>query len=79
LKKFRAAPPDHPDFQPPVNVLIPAYNEESVIVYTINSVLESDYPKLEVIVVDDGSNRWHGRVARRTIRAQPARARDSPA
>src|SRR5205085_11733967 len=33
----------------------PAFNEEDVIVYTINSVLESDYPKLEVIVVDDGS------------------------
>src|SRR6202790_5495489 len=55
IEKFRPAPPDHPDFQPPVSVLVPAYNEESVIVYTINSVLESDYPKLEVIVVDDGS------------------------
>jgi cellulose synthase/poly-beta-1,6-N-acetylglucosamine synthase-like glycosyltransferase/spore germination protein YaaH/peptidoglycan/xylan/chitin deacetylase (PgdA/CDA1 family) len=55
VEKFRAAPPDHPDFQPPVSVLIPAYNEESVIVYTVNSVLESDYARLEVIVVDDGS------------------------
>ncbi len=55
VEKFRPAPLDHPDFQPPVSVLIPAYNEESVIVYTVNSVLESDYPKLEVIVVDDGS------------------------
>jgi cellulose synthase/poly-beta-1,6-N-acetylglucosamine synthase-like glycosyltransferase/spore germination protein YaaH/peptidoglycan/xylan/chitin deacetylase (PgdA/CDA1 family) len=55
IEKFRPPPPDHPDFQPLVSVLIPAYNEESVVVYTINSVLESDYPKLEVIVVDDGS------------------------
>jgi cellulose synthase/poly-beta-1,6-N-acetylglucosamine synthase-like glycosyltransferase/peptidoglycan/xylan/chitin deacetylase (PgdA/CDA1 family)/spore germination protein YaaH len=55
IEKFRSAPPDHPEFQPPVSVLIPAYNEEEVIVYTINSVLESDYPNLEVIVVDDGS------------------------
>jgi cellulose synthase/poly-beta-1,6-N-acetylglucosamine synthase-like glycosyltransferase len=55
VEKFRPSPPDHPDFQPPVSVLIPAYNEESVIVYTINSVLESDYPNLEVIVVNDGS------------------------
>src|SRR5229473_2574861 len=55
VEKFRPAPLDHPDFQPPVSVLIPAYNEESVIVYTVNSVLESDYLKLEVIVVDDGS------------------------
>src|SRR5579862_2554650 len=55
IEKFRAAPLDHPDFQPLVSVLIPAYNEEEVIVYTVNSVLESDYPNLEVIVVDDGS------------------------
>jgi GT2 family glycosyltransferase len=45
IEKFRPSPPDHPDFQPLVSVLIPAYNEEDVIVYTVNSVLESDYPK----------------------------------
>src|SRR4029077_4048061 len=55
IETFRPVPPDHPEFQPLVSVLIPAYNEEEVIVYTINSVLESDYPNLEVIVVDDGS------------------------
>jgi len=55
IEKFRPAPPDHPDFQPLVSVLIPAYNEVGVIVYTVNSVLESDYSKLEVIVIDDGS------------------------
>ncbi len=56
IEKFRPETPDQPDFQPMVSVLIPAYNEEDVIVYTVNSVLESDYPRLEVIVVDDGSN-----------------------
>ncbi len=55
IEKFRAGPPEHPDFQPLVSVLIPAYNEAEVIVYTVNSALESDYPKLEVIVIDDGS------------------------
>ncbi len=55
IEKLRPAPPDHPEFQPLVSVLIPAYNEAEVIVETVNSVLESDYPKLEVIVVDDGS------------------------
>jgi peptidoglycan-N-acetylglucosamine deacetylase len=55
IEKFRPAPSDHPEFQPFISVLIPAYNEEEVIVDTINSVLESDYPRLEVIVVDDGS------------------------
>jgi len=37
------------------SVLIPAYNEEKVIARTIRQVLASDYPNLEVIVLDDGS------------------------
>lgn len=46
---------DSPDFQPPVTVIIAAYNEEAVIVRTVQSVLGSLYKGLEVIVVDDGS------------------------
>src|ERR1700676_2422021 len=72
IEKFRPAPPDHPDFQPPVSVLVPAYNEESVIVYTINSVLESDYPKLEVIVVDDGSTDGTGDLLDEQFARNPA-------
>src|ERR1700674_1490260 len=60
IEKFRPSPPDQPDFQPIVSVLIPAYNEEDVIVFTVNSALESDYPRLDVIVVDDGSNEGTG-------------------
>ncbi len=40
---------------PSVTVLIPAHNEESVIVQTVQSVLLSDYDDIHVIVVDDGS------------------------
>jgi cellulose synthase/poly-beta-1,6-N-acetylglucosamine synthase-like glycosyltransferase/peptidoglycan/xylan/chitin deacetylase (PgdA/CDA1 family) len=39
----------------PVTVLIPAFNEEKVIVTTIERILASDYPNLEVLVIDDGS------------------------
>jgi cellulose synthase/poly-beta-1,6-N-acetylglucosamine synthase-like glycosyltransferase/peptidoglycan/xylan/chitin deacetylase (PgdA/CDA1 family)/spore germination protein YaaH len=42
-------------FQPRVAVLIPAFNEERVIVKTVRSALNSKYPKLRVIVIDDGS------------------------
>ncbi|MGA2571952.1 MAG: polysaccharide deacetylase family protein, partial [Terracidiphilus sp.] len=42
-------------YNPRVAVLIPAYNEEPVIVRTIRSVLNSDYKSLHVIVIDDGS------------------------
>ena len=40
---------------PSVSVIIPAYNEEKTIVNTIKSIAASDYPKFEIIVVDDGS------------------------
>ena len=51
-RRRRAVPPD---FHPAVSVIIPAYNEERVIVSSVRRVLASDYPGLEVIVVDDGS------------------------
>jgi cellulose synthase/poly-beta-1,6-N-acetylglucosamine synthase-like glycosyltransferase len=38
-----------------VTVLIPAFNEEKVIVTTIERILASDYNELEVLVIDDGS------------------------
>ncbi|MGC1686857.1 MAG: glycosyltransferase, partial [Candidatus Acidiferrales bacterium] len=55
IEKARPAPGDHPEYQPTVSVLIPAYNEEAVIVATVRAALASDYPKLEILVVDDGS------------------------
>jgi cellulose synthase/poly-beta-1,6-N-acetylglucosamine synthase-like glycosyltransferase/peptidoglycan/xylan/chitin deacetylase (PgdA/CDA1 family)/spore germination protein YaaH len=45
-----------PSFHPRIAVLIPAYNEEKVIVRTIRSVLNSDYANLHVVVIDDGSS-----------------------
>jgi cellulose synthase/poly-beta-1,6-N-acetylglucosamine synthase-like glycosyltransferase len=44
-----------PSAWPTVTVVIPAYNEASVIGRCIESTLASDYPNFEVIVVDDGS------------------------
>jgi cellulose synthase/poly-beta-1,6-N-acetylglucosamine synthase-like glycosyltransferase/spore germination protein YaaH/peptidoglycan/xylan/chitin deacetylase (PgdA/CDA1 family) len=42
-------------YQPAVAILIPAYNEEKVIIKTVRAALHSDYPRLRVIVIDDGS------------------------
>jgi cellulose synthase/poly-beta-1,6-N-acetylglucosamine synthase-like glycosyltransferase/peptidoglycan/xylan/chitin deacetylase (PgdA/CDA1 family) len=39
----------------PVSVVVPAYNESANIAATVQSLLASDYPWVEVIVVDDGS------------------------
>jgi cellulose synthase/poly-beta-1,6-N-acetylglucosamine synthase-like glycosyltransferase len=35
-EKLRPAPADHPEYHPRVSVLIPAYNEEPVIVATVD-------------------------------------------
>lgn len=40
---------------PSVSVCIPAWNEEVGIVKTIRSVLATNYPKLEVVIINDGS------------------------
>src|SRR3954452_14281676 len=40
---------------PGVSVLIPAYNEAGVIATSVTAALASDYPVLEVLVLDDGS------------------------
>ena len=39
----------------PISILVPAYNEEITIINSIDSLLELDYPKYEIIIVDDGS------------------------
>ena len=42
-------------YLPPVTIVLPAYNEGPVIEAAIRSLLRLDYPRFEVIVVDDGS------------------------
>ncbi|MEN3333035.1 MAG: peptidoglycan-N-acetylglucosamine deacetylase [Blastocatellia bacterium] len=45
-----------PGYSPTVAVIVPAYNEEKVVVQTITSLLASDHPpNFEIVVVDDGS------------------------
>ena len=61
-----------PGYNPRVAVLIPAYNEETVIVRTIRSVLNSDYKNLRIIVIDDGSPDRTVEVAREAYAAEIA-------
>jgi cellulose synthase/poly-beta-1,6-N-acetylglucosamine synthase-like glycosyltransferase/peptidoglycan/xylan/chitin deacetylase (PgdA/CDA1 family) len=55
IEKLRPDRAVMPDPEPSVTVLIPAHNEEGVIVQTVTSVLASDVRNLHVIVVNDGS------------------------
>lgn len=40
---------------PPITLIAPAHNEEASIRVAVRSLLELDYPELEIIVVNDGS------------------------
>jgi cellulose synthase/poly-beta-1,6-N-acetylglucosamine synthase-like glycosyltransferase len=42
-------------FTIPVSLLVPAFNEEGLVVGAVSSLLELNYPEYEVIVVSDGS------------------------
>ena len=41
---------------PFVTIVVPAYNEGKMIVSSVRSLMEMDYPRFEVVVVDDGSS-----------------------
>ncbi len=60
------------EFTPAVAVLIPAYNEEKVIERTVRAALMSHYPKLRIIVVDDGSKDRTLQVAQEAFRSEIA-------
>lgn len=72
LRHASLSPPaDDPTFQPLASVVIAAYNEEKVIARTIQALLASDYPALEVLVVDDGSKDDTAGVVERTFGDEP--------
>jgi poly-beta-1,6 N-acetyl-D-glucosamine synthase len=40
---------------PPVSIIVPVYNESVLLRDTIQSLLQQDYPRYEIVIVDDGS------------------------
>ncbi len=64
-----------PGYLPKVAVLIPAYNEEKVIVRTIRSVMMSNYKNIRIVVIDDGSTDRTYEVARAAYPADIASGR----
>ncbi len=41
--------------EPPISVLMPAFNEEATIRTSVRSMLQLQYPEFEVVVINDGS------------------------
>jgi|GEM_PF-56600 len=46
---------DDPKNAPLVSLLVPVYNQEHMTRHVLDTILESRYPNLEIIVIDDGS------------------------
>ena len=71
-EKIFGKPAEVASYKPKVAVLIPAYNEEKVIERTVRAALNSNYPNLRVIVIDDGSKDRTLEVARKAFAAEAA-------
>ena len=71
-EKIFGKPAEVASYKPKVAVLIPAYNEEKVIERTVRAALNSNYPNLLVIVIDDGSRDRTLEVARNAFRSEAA-------
>lgn len=54
-----------------VGVVVPAYNEEKVILKTVRSLLKSDYRNFQILVVDDGSKDGTYRLCRDAFAHDP--------
>lgn len=48
-------PQTYAGLDPPISLLVPAYNEESTIAASVRSMLQIAYSQLEIIVINDGS------------------------
>jgi cellulose synthase/poly-beta-1,6-N-acetylglucosamine synthase-like glycosyltransferase len=59
---------------PPITIIAPAHNEEASIRVAVRNLLELDYPELEVIVVNDGSEDRTLDEMREEFRLRPVRA-----
>ncbi len=63
-----------PGRYPHVSMLVPCFNEEKTLAGTIDSLLAMQYPKekLEIVVIDDGSQDNTAAIAREYARRHPA-------
>jgi cellulose synthase/poly-beta-1,6-N-acetylglucosamine synthase-like glycosyltransferase len=57
--------------EPPIALLVPAYNEEATIAGSVRSLLQLEYPSFEVVVVNDGSRDGTLDVLRREFQLVP--------
>ncbi|MFZ5998715.1 MAG: glycosyltransferase [Nitrospirota bacterium] len=57
---------------PIVSIVIPAYNHENYVLDCIQSVLEQDYPRIDLIVINDGSTDDTDKKIRNVLERDPS-------
>src|SRR5579859_402983 len=67
----RTPPMPDPATGPLISVLIPCFNEEKVIESSVRRILASNWAKLEVLVLDDGSSDHTAEVVRKAFSEEP--------
>lgn len=67
----RTPPMPNPETGPLISVLIPCFNEEKVIESSVRRILASNWPRLEVVVLDDGSSDGTADVVRAAFSDDP--------
>jgi cellulose synthase/poly-beta-1,6-N-acetylglucosamine synthase-like glycosyltransferase len=55
FKMLKSLPQIYSGLEPPVSILVPAFNEEMTIISTVESLMQLTYPEYEVIIINDGS------------------------
>ena len=71
LRSLSALEMDLPAEWPRVSVLVPAKNEEDTLFAAVQSLLQVDYPDLEIILINDRSTDRTGEVAERLAQLDP--------
>jgi cellulose synthase/poly-beta-1,6-N-acetylglucosamine synthase-like glycosyltransferase len=64
-------PQGYSGLEPPISVIVPAYNEQACIVSSIRSLLQLTYSEFELVVINDGSKDETLQVLKREFKLAP--------
>ncbi|HUP96883.1 MAG TPA: glycosyltransferase [Usitatibacter sp.] len=56
VRSLQELPPAFSGFEPPVSLVVAAFDQEATIADTVRALLQLDYADFEIVVVNDGSN-----------------------